>query len=247
VKSNGSSQSARVPRLGKENRLTFSLDGSAGDRQKVSETEDKFARAAVLMQRALLESTGLKGREQQLVVYWTLATHSLPHLDTFPLLALVGKMGTGKSKTLSIIDNFAFRPVPMSLRGMTGPAIRDKFAGCYEGTAIVEEADHAWKDGEMAFERILSEPSPASAGFPLLFSQPVRTFFASSDRGKHSNLRLAFFFCLPLAILLNLGPALGAGNPTLGTQLAMRCTYSGLVPHPESLGGCHSTTIPTFL
>lgn len=92
-----------------------------------------------------------------LVVYWTLATHSLPHLNTFPLLALLGKMGTGKSQTLSIIANFAFHPVCLSLRGMTGPAIRDKFAECNGGTAIVEEADAAWKDAEMTFERMLSD------------------------------------------------------------------------------------------
>jgi hypothetical protein len=121
------------------------------------EIEDKFARAAALMQRTLSESTGLKGRDQKLVVYWTLATHSLPHVSTFPLLSLLGKMGTGKSQTLSIIDNFAFRSVRMSLRGMTCPAIRDKFASCYQGTAVIEEADHAWKDGEMTFERMLSD------------------------------------------------------------------------------------------
>ncbi|MGA8736074.1 MAG: hypothetical protein WB558_19310 [Terriglobales bacterium] len=109
------------------------------------------------MQAALSESTGLKGRDQNLVVHWTLATHSLPHLSTFPLLALLGKMGTGKSQTLSIIANFAFRPARLSLRGMTGPAIRDKFAACYEGTAIIEEADHAWKDKDMDFERLLSD------------------------------------------------------------------------------------------
>ena len=29
---------------------------------------------------------------------------------------------------------------------MTNPTIRDKFADCYEGTAVLEEADQAWKD-----------------------------------------------------------------------------------------------------
>jgi hypothetical protein len=119
--------------------------------------EAKFAKAAVLMRRALSESTGLKGRDQKLVVYWTLATHSLPHLNTFPLLALLGKMGTGKSQTLSVIANFAFRPARLSLRGMTGPAIRDKFWECDGGTAIVEEADAAWKDADGTFERLLSD------------------------------------------------------------------------------------------
>ena len=109
------------------------------------------------MQTSLSESTGLKTRDQKVVVYWTLATHALPSLNTFPLLALLGKMGTGKSQTLSIVENFSRHPGQLSLRGMTGPAIRDKFAECYEGTAIVEEADNAWKDGDSAFESLLSD------------------------------------------------------------------------------------------
>lgn len=123
----------------------------------MSEIEDKLARGAVLMQKALSESTGLKDRDRKLVIYWTLATHSLRKLDTFPLLALLGKMATGKSQTLSIVENFSLHPVRLSLRGMTGAAIRDKFAKCFEGTAIVEEADQAWKDLDNAFERLLSD------------------------------------------------------------------------------------------
>jgi len=109
------------------------------------------------MRTALSHSTGLKDRDQKLVVYWTLATHALPSLNTFPLLALLGKMGTGKSQTLSVVENFSRHPGQLSLRGMTGPAIRDKFVECYEGTAIVEEADQAWKDADSTFENLLSD------------------------------------------------------------------------------------------
>jgi hypothetical protein len=118
---------------------------------------DKLVRAAALMQRALTESTGLKDLQQKLVIYWTLATYSLPNAKTFPLLALVGKMGTGKSQALSIIGNFARRPVTLSLRAMTTPTIRDRFAEAYLGTAIVEEADCAWRDPDTTFERLLSD------------------------------------------------------------------------------------------
>ncbi len=123
----------------------------------MSDMEEKFARAAALMQTALLRSTGLKERDQKLVTYWTLATHSLPHVDTFPLLALIGKTACGKSTTLEIIGNFAYRPAAFSLRSMTAPTIRDKFAECGSGTAILEEADQAWKDSEATFERMLSD------------------------------------------------------------------------------------------
>src|SRR5882724_6597824 len=104
----------------------------------MSETENKLATAAALMQKSLLESTGLSHHLRKVVGYWTLATHALKSLDTFPPLVLLGKMGTGKSQTLKIIENFSCRPVRMSLRGMTGPAIRDEFARCSDGTAIVE-------------------------------------------------------------------------------------------------------------
>ncbi|HZC25083.1 MAG TPA: hypothetical protein VE866_17235 [Candidatus Binatia bacterium] len=103
------------------------------------------------------ESTGLRERERKLAVYWTLATHALPTLDTFPLLVLRGKMGTGKSQALKVIENFAYRSRRLSLRGMTAPAIRDGFADCYEGTAVVEEADAAWKDRDSTFEHLLSD------------------------------------------------------------------------------------------
>jgi hypothetical protein len=123
----------------------------------VSATEDKLARAAVLMQTALAESTGLKGLQQKIVVYWTLATHSLPHVSTFPIMALQGKMGTGKSQALSAIGTFALRSVRLSLRGMTTPTIRDKLAESHNGTAIIEEADFAWGDADTTFERLLSD------------------------------------------------------------------------------------------
>ena len=124
----------------------------------MSEAWHKLASAATLMQRALTESTGLRDLQQKLVTYWALATHSLPSLDTFPLLVVQGKMGTGKSQALSVIGNFARRPMAMSLRSMTTPTIRDKFAECHNGTAIVEEADFAWRDDAgTTFERMLSD------------------------------------------------------------------------------------------
>lgn len=109
------------------------------------------------MRETLSHSTGLKERDQKLVVYWTLATHSLPHIDTFPMLGLVGQMGTGKSQTLKIIKKFAYRPRELSLRAMTLAAIRDELAACDGGTAIIEEADQAWRDHDLAFERMLSD------------------------------------------------------------------------------------------
>lgn len=105
----------------------------------------------------LAGATGLRSKDRKTIVYYTIATHDLPNLDTFPLLALVGQMGTGKSQGLRIVKSFARLPIPLSLRGMTLPAIRDEFAKCDCSTAIVEEADYAWHDHEAAFERLLSD------------------------------------------------------------------------------------------
>lgn len=123
----------------------------------MAKTNVNLIRAAQLMQEALEKSTGFTGLQQKLVIYWSLSTHCLRHLGTFPLLGVQGKMGTGKSQTLLVVGNFAHRPTRFSLRGMTGPAIRDKFAEAHERTAIVEEADDAWKDPEANFERLLSD------------------------------------------------------------------------------------------
>lgn len=122
----------------------------------MSDTQEQIASALRLMELALFFSTGLDEVSRKKVVYWTLATHALPNVQTFPLLVLVGKMGTGKSETLQIISRFAYRPHPLSLRGMTLATIRDELADCQNGTAIVEEADSAWKDAEI-FEQLLSD------------------------------------------------------------------------------------------
>jgi integrase len=139
-------------------RMTFNDTKIVGTPTRNSATHaQKFSKAVKLMDESLLRSTGLGELDRKLVTFWTLGTHTLPYVDTFPMLVLLGKMGTGKSQALSIIGNFAYHPVTFSLRGMTAPAIRDEFAGCHEGTAIVEEADSAWNDKDAAFERMLSD------------------------------------------------------------------------------------------
>ena len=108
------------------------------------------------MDMALSRSTGLQERKRKLVTYWTLATHMLPHVNKFPLLVLRGKMGTGKSDTLRVIEKFAHKPLCFSLGGNTLSVVRDKLVAAYQGSAIIEEADKGWKD-DSTFERLLSD------------------------------------------------------------------------------------------
>lgn len=99
--------------------------------------------------------TGLDEFLRKQVVYYTLATHALESLATFPILVPKGPTGTGKSSCLEVIARFAYRPLTFSLKSMTSAAIRDRLTECRGGTAIIEEADQAWKtDG---FESLLSD------------------------------------------------------------------------------------------
>jgi len=118
--------------------------------------DERLAEAAALMDESLSLVCGLSEKDRKLVTYYTLATHALGSLNTFPLLVFKGPMGTGKSQALLVVAAFACRPRAFSLRAMTLPTIRDELAACCNGTAAIEEADSAWKDLE-AFERMLSD------------------------------------------------------------------------------------------
>jgi hypothetical protein len=109
------------------------------------------ARLAELMDGTLQRVTGLNALARKRVIYYTLATHALGSLETFPLLVLKGPMGTG-----SILAECVHRPSRFSLRGRTLPVIRDELVKCHDGTAIIEEADQAWRDSS-SFESMLSD------------------------------------------------------------------------------------------
>jgi hypothetical protein len=54
---------------------------------------------------------------------------------------------------------------------MTLPVFRDELAKCHEGTAIIEEADHAWKDSDATFARPLSDRSQRDSAESALKQQ----------------------------------------------------------------------------
>ena len=108
-------------------------------------------------------STDLTELNRKLVAYWSVATHMLPHLKTFPLLVLKGPMGTGKSECLGIVERFSHNSKQFVMRGYTSAMVRDEMIACYEGTAVIEEADQGWKD-DSSFEMILSDRYQRSTG-----------------------------------------------------------------------------------
>jgi len=121
-----------------------------------AEIKDRLTKAATLMDKILELSTALDQLFRKIVIYYALATHCIEHVSTFPMLVLMGPMGTGKSQTLLVVKAFAYRALGFSLRGMTLPTIRDSLGECQDGTAIIEESDRAWKGSEM-FEAMLSD------------------------------------------------------------------------------------------
>src|SRR5215831_9682100 len=120
-------------------------------------TKTTLERPTELMDRSLNESTGLNVKARKTINYWTLGTHALQKCEYYGLLALLGKMGCGKSQTLNIVGNFARNPVRISLRGTTLPMLRDRLVLAKDSTAIIEEADDAWHDPSGSFERLLSD------------------------------------------------------------------------------------------
>jgi hypothetical protein len=121
-----------------------------------TEVKDRLIKAAAVMDKILEQATALNPLDRKTIIYYALATHCLEHVNTFPILVLMGSMGTGKSQTLLIVKAFAYRARDFSLRGRTLPTIRDRLGECQDGTAIVEESDRAWKGSE-AFEAMISD------------------------------------------------------------------------------------------
>jgi len=111
-----------------------------------------------LMQRSLKECTGLSEFNRGLVTCWTLGTHALPDPDTkiYPALALRGKLATGKSATMDVVENFGRLPKKICLAGSTVATVRDLFAECRERVAILEEADSAMHDRDGTAEQLFN-------------------------------------------------------------------------------------------
>jgi hypothetical protein len=120
------------------------------------DTIDLIRLAVEVIDQLLAMSTGLNSLARKIVAYYTLATHTIPKANTFPLLVLIGPMGTGKSETSRIVKTFAYKPRALALRGMSPPAFRDELAEAHEGTAIIEEADAGWRESKN-YENLLSD------------------------------------------------------------------------------------------
>jgi hypothetical protein len=125
--------------------------------QIMYDLQNRLSQAADAIDSVQKRVNGLGECDRKLVTYYILATYGLNYVQTFPLLVFKGAMATGKSCTLRVTGWFARRPNHFSLRGRTLPTIRDELVKCDNGTAIIEEADAAFRDNDGQFERLLSD------------------------------------------------------------------------------------------
>ena len=88
----------------------------------------------------LIESaTSLEGNEVNTIAYYATATHGLPDLHIFPILAIYGPGGTGKTTLLEILRELVLNPRWMEGTEATRAVNRDQFKE--NTTALIDEAD----------------------------------------------------------------------------------------------------------
>lgn len=121
-----------------------------------SEINERLKPVIEIINNALAMSTGLPAVDRKIVAYYTLATYTIRRTKTYPMLVLIGPMGTGKSQTGRVVKAFAYGSRSLALRGMSPPAFRDELAECHDGTAVIEESDMGWKESKN-YENLLSD------------------------------------------------------------------------------------------
>jgi energy-coupling factor transporter ATP-binding protein EcfA2 len=88
--------------------------------------------------KLIQSTTGLDGNDSRTAVYFAIATHALPNLRKFPILAIYGPTGTGKTTLLLIIEQLSREAVKIDGKA-TKAVLRDSLR--VETTALIEEAD----------------------------------------------------------------------------------------------------------
>lgn len=99
-----------------------------------------FKKVVGALTELIMRTTGLTANQAKTVVYWATATYALPKLGKFPILAIQGPAGTGKTTILRILKEISFQPPLELIDGhMSNPTMRDTLAGC--DTALIDEPD----------------------------------------------------------------------------------------------------------
>ena len=105
--------------------------------------------------------TGFAPNQALVTTAWGLGTYLVQDkkLNRFPPLVLQGGISTGKTSALRCLETFVHQPSFLSIQGMTPPAIRDRLAAIYEGTALLDEADRFRGGTDADMEMLLQQRS----------------------------------------------------------------------------------------
>ena len=87
----------------------------------------------------LIESTvGLEANQAKAIVFFAIATFALTQLEKFPIMAIYGPAGTGKTTILNILKQICRGPVQIDGK-VTKAVLRDSLKS--RTTALIDEAD----------------------------------------------------------------------------------------------------------
>lgn len=94
----------------------------------------------------LIEATnGLDQQQAQTIVNYAIATYGLPFLEKFPILAISGPAGTGKTTLLEVLRLISYKaPKELIVGNASKAVLRDILAN--QITALIDEADEIYED-----------------------------------------------------------------------------------------------------
>ncbi len=112
--------------------------------------------------KAIQRANGMDTNQAKTVVYYAMATYALEKLNIMPILVLKGTMASGKSTTMTILEQITSKPVRTS-GSMTKPVMRDAFKP--NTTALIEEADQV--DEQLLTNRYAKNTATLAVNKPI--------------------------------------------------------------------------------